>query len=101
MSYILARLVPALFNFNSFLFNWTVFGKKRKEKNINVYKLSINIVELLEEIRRARWTLFKNASRLSSLSARNNGIVSSLDEDIKYNIMKFFWNSYLFMKMDL
>lgn len=45
MSYILARLVPALFNFNSFLFNWTVFGKKRKEKNINVYKLSINIVE--------------------------------------------------------
>lgn len=28
-------------------------------------------------------------SRLSSF-ARNNGIVLSLDEDIKYNIMKFF-----------
>lgn len=30
--YTLARLLPALFNFNSFLFNWTVFVKKKEKK---------------------------------------------------------------------
>lgn len=93
----LARLLPAppFFNFNSFLFNWTVFvKKKRKKKSINSAGNC-----WIEEIRRTRWTLFKNASRLSSF-ARNNGIVLSLDEDIKCNIMKyFFWDSYIYERI--
>lgn len=37
-------------------------------------------------------------SRLSSF-ARNNGIVLSLDEDIKYSIMKFFFETLIFMDL--
>lgn len=92
----LARLLPAPFlTLTVFSLIGRFLWKKEKEKK------SINSTGncWIEEIRRTRWTLFKNASRLSSF-ARNNGIVLSLDEDIKCNIMKyFFWDSYIYERI--
>lgn len=88
MSYILARLVPALFNFNSFLFNWTVFDKKEKKKYI--YKLSINNVENC-------WRRYDEQDEhclktFLDYLLYSREIMESyhhLMKNIKYNIMKF------------